>query len=300
MAKKTKTDPTGQRNNRAKTTKRLSIRLDRSERKVRALFRSIPRKRRQVIKTINEVQVFYDYDLTPEQRQDFNDEIRKVLDDELLETQNNTVPIAWWYRPEVELPTRQGTLEELVQFNALIALAVSLGITGTGGITPQRIAPESVLSSNRYLTELRNVYVENFQVIKSLSDRTASQTIQVINSGMSAGATPTSIAKDISKRFDVSKSSAKRIAETEVNKAYTNAKMKATKTAEELTGLRARVRHISALLPKRTRPTHAARHGKIFTVEEQTAWWDSGSNRINCKCTVNSVLIDGKGNVIER
>ncbi len=301
MAKKTDADPTGQRDNRQRTTRKLNTRLSKSMRDVLALFRKIPKTRTQVTKIVNnEVQAVYNYDLTAEQTEAFNAEIRKILDLWLLETQGENVPINWWYKPEVEQPHRQGTLEELTQFNQLINMAISLGLTVTGGITPQRISPELILSSNQYLQSLQNVYVESFQVIKNLSSKTSGQVIQSINSGMQAGLTPTQIAKDIADRFNVSKSNAKRIAETEINKAYNDAKLRATKTAGEISGLRAAVRHISALIPKRTRPAHAARHFKVYTVEQQLAWWNSGSNRINCKCTTRTVLVDKKGNVIEK
>ena len=45
------------------------------------------------------------------------------------------------------------------------------------------------------------------------------------------------------------------------------------------------VKHKSALLPT-TRPHHAARHNKVYTVAEQRAWWTSGSNRYNCYCHI--------------
>lgn len=297
MPAKTAQDPTGQRVNRARTTRRLSAKLEIARREIMALFRRVPRSRHQVKKIVNESQVVYDYDLTPEQSEALQADIRRIIDEQLLETRGDTMPPSWWYQPEVELPTRQGTLEELIQFNQLIALAITLGMTGVGGIPPQRITPEMVLSSRQYLSALRNVYMENFQVIKTLSDQTASQTIRVINTGIRVGSTPTDIAKDITKRFGVAKSNAKRISETEVNRAYNDAKMRATKTAGDISGLRSAVRHISALTAT-TRKTHADRHGKIYTVEQQTAWWDSDANRIYCKCDVQSVILDSHGNVV--
>lgn len=300
MAKKTKSDPTGQRVNRNRLTRKLTVRLEKARREVIALFRNVPWTRRQVTKIVNQdVQVVYNYDMTPEQVEIFNAEIRRIISMLLLDTQSDTMPMNWWYKPEIELSVRQGMLEELIEFNRLIVLAAAEGITGVGGMAPQRIAPETVLSSQRYLSSLRNVYIENFQVVKNLSNTTSGQVIQTVNSGMQAGLTPTNIAKGINGRFDVSKSSAKRIAETEVNKAYNDAKLRATDTAGEITGLRTAVRHVSALLPKRTRATHAARHFKVYTTEQETAWWNTGSNRINCKCTVRTVLVDKEGDVIE-
>lgn len=298
MGKKTASDPTGQAANRNKTTRRLNVRLERSRREVLRLFRAVPRDRRIETVIVNANQVVYEYDLSPVQLEDLNAEVRATINTELLETQGEVMPPDWWYKPEVELPTRQGTLEEINRFNQLIAVAVVAGVT-VRGMTPQRIAPEVILTSRPYLDALRNVQVENFAVIKTLSNRTADQVIQQLNSGIRSGLTPTEIAKNITGRFDVSKSSAKRIAETEVNRAYTDAKMNAIDLASAESGLRAGVLHISALTAT-TRANHAARHGLAFTVSQQKQWWDSGTERINCKCSVLSVLIDSKGNVVQK
>lgn len=298
MGKRTSADPTGQASNRNKTARRLNVRLERARREILRLFRAVYRTRRTETVITNASQVVYDYDLTPVQLEDLNAEIRATINAELLETQGEQMPPDWWYRPEIELPTRQGTLEELNRFNQLIAAAVVAGVT-VRGMTPQRIAPEIVLTSRPYLEALRGVYVENFAVIKTLSNRTADQVIHQLNSGIRSGLTPTDIAKNITGRFDVSKSSAERIARTEVNKAYTNSKMTAVKMAAEQTGLRAGVIHISALTST-TRTNHAARHGNAYTVASQEQWWNTGSNRINCLCSVRSVLIDSNGNVVQK
>lgn len=300
MANKTTGDPTGQRVNRARTARRLNNRLELARREIMTQFRQIPKSRRTVTKIRNnQVQTVYDYDLTPEQLEIFNNRVRLALDEQLLQTTGDAMPMRWWYTPEVEEPVRQGTLEEINEFNRLIILAIGAGLVGAGGIQPQRIAPEVVLTSQKYLSELRNVYMENFQVIKSLSDNTAAQVIRQINSGMRAGSTPTQIAKNINTRFNVAQSNAERIARTEVNRAYNDARMRASKQASEITGLKSFVRHISALLPNRTRKHHAARHYKVYTREQQDAWWDEDANRINCLCSTRTVLIDNSGNYIE-
>lgn len=302
MASRNKTagDPTGQRANRARTSKALEQRLDLARRQVLGVFRKIPKNRRSVTKVINaDQQVVYDYDQNPEQREAMNNEIRAIISMQLLQTTGDSMPLNWWYRPQVELPTRQGTLEELNEFNRLITLAVAAELVGAGGMPPQRIAAEVVLSSQKYLQELRNVYVQNFQSIKSLSDTTASQVIQKINSGINAGSTPTNISEQITERFGVAKSNADRIARTEVNKAYNEARLRATDTAGEISGLKPLVRHISALLPKRTRRWHAARHYLVYTTSQQQAWWAEDANLVNCLCTTRTIIVDKDGNYIE-
>ena len=201
----------------------------------------------------------------------------------------------------VELPYRQGTLEEVRDFNQLVAQATAAGVTAAGGLPLLITDPADVLLSADYLKGLRSAVVRNYGLIKTLSERTADQVIQQINLGIDAGDTPSEIRKAITKRFDVSKSNAKRIADTEINRAYNDARLEAAKTAAERSGLRAGVLHISALIPT-TRANHAARHGKTYTPDQQLKWWNTGgngTNRINCLCTTRSVLIDRSGKVID-
>jgi SPP1 gp7 family putative phage head morphogenesis protein len=299
MARKTPQDPTGQKANRARVARGLIKRLRNAKRRIMREYRAIHKTRRSITPIQNQAKVVYDYNLTAAEIEAINAEIRRLLNDELLETQQtDQVPPDWWYKPVIEQPYRQGTAEELVQYNQMIAAAVVAGVT-VKGIPPRPVPVEEVLLSQPYIEQVNTVYAKNFGTIKTLSDTTAEQVIRVVNDGIDAGATPTDIARDIVKRFDVSESSAKRIARTEVNKAYTDAKMNATDAAAAQTGLRSGVIHISALTPT-TRQGHADRHGNAYAVADQKAWWAEGANRINCLCNIRSVLIDSKGKVVQK
>lgn len=296
---KTKEDPTGQARNRNRSTKRLITRLNRAERQVKALFRAIPKTSRRQTKIRNAEQTtIYDYEFTAEDQAVFAASVLFILNQELLETQTGLMPFDWYWKSDIELPYRQGTAEEVRDFNRLVEEAVLAGVL-VGGLPPQTVPIEQVLLSEPYRQALASAQVENFQTIKTMSERTAAQVMQRINAGIQSGQTPTFIVNEITERFGVSRASAKRIAETEINKAFNNAKLDATRILGDRTGLRAAVLHISALLPT-TRAHHAARHGNIYTVADQLQWWDTGTNRINCKCSIQSMLIDAKGNVINK
>ena len=302
MSKKTKQDPTGQASNRNKGTLTLNRRLIKSEREIKALVRAIPKKRKVKrglinLQGINADTVFYEYEITEQETIQLQRSIQFILNNELLETQTGDMPFNWFWKDNIELPYRQGTAEELINFNQLIAGAAISGIL-VKGLSPRPLPIEQILLSQNYREALNKVYVSNFESIKTLSQRTASQVIQRINAGISAGDTPTTIANEISDRFEVSKSSAKRIADTEINKAYTDSKLNANDIAAAETGLRAGVIHTSALSTT-TRDTHAARHGNAYTTIDQRQWWDSNANRINCKCSIISVFIDSKGKVVQ-
>lgn len=301
MASRNKTpgDPTGQRANRARSSKLLEKRLEIARKLVNSIFMAVPRSSKSIeIVTNVKKKTVYRYAMSPEQFEAMNIRMRDVID-ETLNTVEKARPSSWWFDPQMEEPARQGTLDGLSEFNRLTASAAKAGVKGAGGVVPQPVAPEIVLSSQRYQEELRSIYADSYHSIKTLSDETAAQVIRKVNTGMKAGLIPDEISKQITERFDVAKSNADRIARTEVNKAFNGARLRATQTAEEISGLKAMVRHISALLPNRTRRTHAARHYLVYTVDQQNAWWAEDANLINCLCTTRTVIIDNDGNYIE-
>lgn len=295
-SQKRQDDPTGQASRRRTATRALDTRLKRSESQIKLLIRNLSPERRTVTPIRNqEATIVYEYDLSPAELTALEAEIRRILDEE-LGTEGDTVDPGWFWSDQIEPPYRQGTAEEVNRFNQLITTAIIAGAITDPFVTT--ISINAVINSAEYQRALRSLVVENYSIIKSLSDRTAAQVIQVINNGINGGLSRTDIIKSITERFDVSKSNAKRIADTEINRAYNNAKLDTVKEIGRRTGLRTGVLHISALLPE-TRDTHAIRHGKAFTVEDQLRWWDMDANRINCKCSTSSVIIDRKGNVIQ-
>lgn len=69
-------------------------------------------------------------------------------------------------------------------------------------------------------------------------------------------------------------------------------------------GIRYLHMHLSALSPT-TRPSHAARHGHLYTEEEMQEWWASDENDVECKCSTVMILVDENGDpmtpsIIER
>lgn len=279
MASKTRADPTGQRTNRAKTYRALDTRLTSAEVEIKRVFNFISKETRTVKAVINQDKVVYDYDLSDTEQQALNKEIQAILDEE-LETEPDTNPPRWWYEPHIELPYRQGTLEQIVEFNRLIEAAAVTGIL-VDGAEPKPIPTESILQNRKYRSSLDKTISTSYQDVKGLSTKTASQVIRAISKGIASFLSPKKIIQAITERFEVARSDSKRIATTQVNAAYNSARLNSVKIASDQSGLTAGVIHISALLPT-TRDHHAARHGNAYTVEAQTAWWNEDANLINC------------------
>lgn len=294
-SKNRQNDPTGQASRRRKATRSLNVRLTRAESEIKSLIRGLSTTRRTVTPLVNQPTVIFDYDLTPAELAQIEAQIRAIINDE-LGTEGDIPPPGWFWAGQIEPPYRQGTMEEVNRFNQLITAAIVAALIVDPFVTA--IPIEQVIQSREYQEALRSITVENYSTIKSLSDRTAAQVIQEMNSGIRSGLSRNEINKNISERFDVSRSNAKRIADTEINRAYNDAKLNSGKIMQQRTGQRMGVLHISALLPE-TREAHADRHGNAYTIEDQSRWWDSGVNRINCKCSTSTVLIDNQGNVIQ-
>lgn len=290
-------DPTRQATNRDRSTRKLDGSLTAAKRRVLSLLSVLPVSRSTETVVVNQEKAVFTYDITPDQLERMLAEVRAILNSELLQTQQQDMPPDWWWKPEVEHPYRQGATQELIQFNQLIAAAVIAGLLTRTGLPPQRVPAELILSSPTYIQGLNRAYVENWQAIKGMSDTTATQVGRVISDGIQSGLSKSDIAAQIADRFNVASSRAKQIAHTQINAAYNDARMDATKAAAEQAGLRAGVIHISALLPT-TRQTHADRHGNAYTVADQLAWWNEGANRINCYCSTRSVLLDAEGRVV--
>lgn len=299
MGKKTKQDPTGQASNRRASLKPFVARLNRAQREIVSLFREIPVTRTTEAVVTNATIAAYDYQITPQELLSLAQSVREILNIEILETQTTRMPPNWWWQDEVEVPYRQGTGEELVEFNQIVRKEL-IRIRREEGRVIQRpeLLLDDVVNSEAYQSALQNTYIRNFGDFAEMTQRTSQQVVREINDGIASRLSPREITDLIDARFDVARSSAKRIVDTEVNRAYNDARLNTTDIAAQQTGLRAAVLHLSALLPT-TRAGHAERHGDAYTTTQQRQWWNEGSNRINCHCSTRSVLVDEQNRIID-
>ena len=289
-------DPTRRAATRRQASAALKRKLSSIEKQVRFLFSNIKYQARREQTIVNQETV-YDYEYTESDANALLAGILFISNTQLLDNQNGNPPPNWYYYPYSETPYRAGALDENRDFNTLIAGAAAAGVL-VGEFPPRPIPPEQLLFSQTYRKSLSETVAENANAIRGLSEDTTNKVFRQINIGIQSNKSPKQIAKKIAERYGVAKSSAERIARSEVNWAYNRARMETSKIMAGETGLRAGVLHISALLPT-TRTHHAARHGLAFTPEQQTAWWNDGANRINCYCSVRPVLIGADNRIVD-
>lgn len=151
-----------------------------------------------------------------------------------------------------------------------------------------------LLTTEPYKLRLAMLAARQFELMKGLTGTMKAELGRVLSDGLARGQNPRTVAKQIRERIGVSESRAERIARTEIPTALRKARMAESARASREYGLSFKQMHMSALSPT-TRPSHAARHGRLYTIEEQQEWWEQGSNSINCKCSTITVLVDSKG-----
>ena len=134
-----------------------------------------------------------------------------------------------------------------------------------------------------------------FEEMEGFADQTATDLGRVLFEAIQSGENPRQTAKRIRERFSVSKSRAERIARTETTMALRRGRWDEARDQEQRLGMEVRLLHNSALIPGRTRDSHARRHGKIVTVEEEAAWYAQDANAINCLCSQTEIIVGPDG-----
>jgi len=280
MTTRNESDPTNQSANRTKANRDNNRRLNKSAKEVLALWKQVPAKR--VVKgDIKNNIDYYEYDTDIPITQ-VSEIINRNLDTDL-----DSRPFNWYFDEYTERAWRSGTIQE----NAWVTVLLS-------GTALAVIPTETLFLSPTYTVSLELLQDGSYLLIKNLANTTTSQIMQVIQSGIVSGLSRSAIARKISERFEVSKSAAARITNTEINRDYNNARMGAIDAYNE-NGIKLGVMHISALIAT-TRANHARRHGRVYTTQAQRRWWASGANRINCHCSTRGAVINNKNEVVDK
>lgn len=153
---------------------------------------------------------------------------------------------------------------------------------------------QSLLLSEPYQRRMSLVYAREFEEMKGLSAETKRNMARVLTDGMGRGLHPSVVARNLRTQVGIESRRAGKISRTELTTALRRARWDEADEAKKDLGLNIRLMHFSALSPT-TRQTHAFRHAHIYTVEEVRAWYATGANAINCKCSQIEVLVDSKG-----
>lgn len=152
----------------------------------------------------------------------------------------------------------------------------------------------NILRSEPYRRRIALIAAREYEEMQGLSGTVKANMARILTDGIGRGQNPRVIAKALTEQAGIETRRANRIARTEITTALRRARWDESDEAAEQYGLRVMLMHYSALSPT-TRESHAARHARLYTVDEVRDWYAEGANSINCKCSQVEVLVDADG-----
>lgn len=134
---------------------------------------------------------------------------------------------------------------------------------------------------------LEFLFNRSFESLKGWTDRMARETRTILFSAVAEGKGVAEVTREISKRVDVSRSSARRIAQTETNQAYSRASIAEAERASEEIDDPVNLRWLTVRDGK-VRDAHARVHGRVLTPQEASRI--KTTDGINCRCGLAPVI----------
>jgi SPP1 gp7 family putative phage head morphogenesis protein len=267
-------DPTGQDARERAAIRDFNARLARCRTLYVQALAAIPSRRITVNAQITQ------YDLTPELLASVLDDLGAQVDRILLEGGPNDL---WFTGAYVEPAYQQGTAQQVTNLSVQSATYAA-----------SRPNLTQLLSSDAYRTRLGFLRVRVADTLSGYAAEVKNRMAQVLQDGLAVGRGAREIARRLTAATGISSRKAETIARTEVPGALRAGRLEEAQQATGDLGIQSREMHFSALSPT-TRPSHRARHGKLYTVQQQREWWAVVPNMINCKCSTVTVLVNAKG-----
>jgi SPP1 gp7 family putative phage head morphogenesis protein len=278
-------DPTGQQGRRLRAKADIKRRISQARDPVLSMLESIPVERREVNKIVSIFtgnKVVYKYDIDALRLTQISSEIDALIS-QILELDQLGRPYRWFFDDYLSGAYQEGATKSAARMQAL-AEGVGLDFEAA------QLEIGEILRSQAYQRRFELVSARAFEDMKGFAGQAATDLGRILGDGVLTGQSPRIIARDIRRKFDqIEGYRALRIARTEVNTAFTDARSDQTKDARDRLGLEVKVMHLSALV-QNTRKHHAFRHGGLFTPEDQDQWWSEGTNRISCLCSTVEIL----------
>ena len=154
-----------------------------------------------------------------------------------------------------------------------------------------------VIYSEPYVQRLALAQFKSYEHWTGLAAAQKSDLAQVIGRAVTDGKNPRSIADEIKERLGVSLSKAKQYAQTDITDTLRQARWAESEQAQQDFGIKIGLLWTSALLLT-TRPSHAAKHGRIMTAAAVKEFYNRDGNRYNCHCSQTEALLDTDGKPI--
>jgi SPP1 gp7 family putative phage head morphogenesis protein len=275
-----KTDPTNTGRQRRELFKQIRERIKAAYKEVKALIESIPYTVETVPDSFVTNRQRYTYQLTG---RDVNKEIAAIL--ARYFGTDADLPPRWFFTQPIDEAYQNGTLQS----------ATRLAAFASDALTEAQL--RNVLMQPAYLRRIELLNSRVFEEMKGFVGDTAADLARVLAQDMGRGVGIRTITSDIAERFDVSRSRAEKIARTETANAHRKARREQAVEARDDLGLKVGLQWISALSPT-TRPSHAVRHLKIYSIEEVEDFYSMDGNSIQCLCVQSEVVESKDGKIL--
>lgn len=191
----------------------------------------------------------------------------------------------FWWAPFDEDAARLGTAQTVANLTA-IAPAYAAART-----------LQEVVFSEPYRNRVAMAQIKSYDHWTGIAGEVRSELSQIIGRAVVDGKNPRAVRAEIAERLGVSKSRALGYAQTDITDTLRQARMAEADHAAETMGLAVGLLWTSALLPT-TRPSHAARNGKVYTSADVRAFYAVNGNRYRCHCATTECLLDENGKPI--
>lgn len=155
----------------------------------------------------------------------------------------------------------------------------------------------AVIFSDPFRNRVAMAQIKSYEHWSGLSAGERSALSEIIGRGVADGKNPRALRKEIVERLGVSKARAEGYAQTDLTDTLRMTRLEENDWAQENMGLRLGLLWRSALLPT-TRPTHAARNGKVYSSAQVRDFYSRDGNRYRCHCGVTDCLLDEDGKPI--
>lgn len=223
------------------------------------------------------------YALTPDELAATAQALRDALD-RWIEAGSNTNRVAWWdqYAADASQMGAAQSVTNLTNLSPVYAAGRSL---------------QHVIYSEPYRNRVAMAQIKGYEHWTGMEASMRSELSQIIGRAVVDGKNPKAVRTEIMTRLDVSRSKAAQFAQTEITDTLRQARWAESDYATEQFGLDIRMLWTSALLPT-TRPTHAARSGKVYSTDEVRDFYSKNGNRYRCHCGQTECLLDADGNPI--
>lgn len=246
---------------------------------VLAAFEAIPAYAINAGETVD----LYRYGLTPDQMARLSAELQAAVERWIADGRD-PANLFWWSQ-YVSESAQLGTAQTVANLSSLSpAYAAARSI-------------EMVIYSEPYVQRLAMAQYKSYEHWTGLAAQQKSELAQIIGQAVVDGRNPRAVAETIKERLGVSLSKAKSYAQTDITDTLRQSRWAESEQAQQDFGIRIGLLWTSALLPT-TRPSHAAKHGRIMTAAAVKDFYNRDGNRYNCHCSQTEALLDADGRAI--